>query len=1122
MREFNERLSLAFTNTLDNNDKIEQLRDSLDKIDRGIKKYLDTMSKEMRNRDQTGELAAKITQEVKNSLGSLNPDQSLKEIRDEINALKVRNKCEEITIANIRDLAVGVKHKLEQSQIVDPNISSTNMNLRVGNHDRANTLEPSLLQPTNPLFMNTEVINPDRLNASSEDYLNLSRNNSVLAQDNSRLSSSFNQSDKRIKERELIKDAIQSSSNLIHQLIAVKVSDTTDVSLIRKCNLDIKKITGYSKTCHDLLMRYVAYDEIDNAYYESIKALLESANNWVLEVERVYSSSEAHALGGFKGDLSGVGIFSNNTEKSIFEFFEDLELGLTGWGTGKQRATQLFNNHLSENIKSQTQDISYSYSKLKSWLYKKYGSPDTIVNDIISGLISKRKLNPTSRKEKYELYSEITRSLARLDKLIRVPEINVDDLETMLYSQQTIRSLFSSIPEDDIDQFKRNITARRLDWINPSGIRTFVAFKELCEDERNILELPKSVNMDSVKSKIKSVFTADLDHDSGMDGERGVHNFSKNPPPKWYPSGLSFPCPLESHRHEMAECLEFFSMSPEKRWDGIGKRRICFCCLRPRDVCKDKQCSFTSTVPDVLTCQGCAPRAHSKGWSPLSIIMCRSKDHAATCAPLSEIKNTFERYLGKLAPTINENSMKISVNFMQQIFAIIPNPEEPSKLDSNTPAINTRTGQRIQINPSHIVPEIPEHSSYLMQTLKIGQQDSLVFFDTGANTNLISGELAVNESLQLISSRPSSLTVVGGSSIKTEYGSYRLALGPDPSGEFFEIKCQGMNQVTTKFKRYDLSEIVSEFRQHAEVAMRHEVLPPYVAGSEVHLLLGIKNTYLNPVLIGILPSGVGVYRSPFVDIFGSRIIFAGPHSSFTSHNGGLNDDISHAIFHAKESAQVKPWLEREIPYSITVNKTFNINIQPTPITEKDILDVGGQIPGHNEDGKYTIHHEPSVDHFCSIHKVGVPIAKMRELMNLDSPDDIVSYRCKDCAQCITCKRSPRLTAISIQESLEQSYIENSVKIDLHKGKVIANLPFMRDPVEFLTKKHGGNNNYRQAKNVYISQCKKSPMEKAGMIKAHRELIDKGFMIRLKDLKPEIQQAIKTAPKRVILSVPPSG
>ena len=129
------------------------------------------------------------------------------------------------------------------------------------------------------------------------------------------------------------------------------------------------------------------------------------------------------------------------------------------------------------------------------------------------------------------MYSEITNSLERLDKLIRVPEINVDDLETMLYSQQTTRSLFSSIPEDDIDQFKRNITARRLDWINPSGIRTFVAFKELCEDELNILEFPKSISLDSVKPKLKSDFTTDRGHESGMDGERGGTQFLQKSPP---------------------------------------------------------------------------------------------------------------------------------------------------------------------------------------------------------------------------------------------------------------------------------------------------------------------------------------------------------------------------------------------------------------------------------------------------------------------------------------------------------------------------------------------------------------------------------------------------------------
>ena len=59
-------------------------------------------------------------------------------------------------------------------------------------------------------------------------------------------------------------------------------------------------------------------------------------------------------------------------------------------------------------------------------------------------------------------------------------------------------------------------------------------------------------------------------------------------------------------------------------------------------------------------------------------------------------------------------------------------------------------------------------------------------------------------------------------------------------------------------------------------------LPKYVGGSDAYLLIGIKNTCLDPVLIKILPSGVAVYQSVFRDIWGSNIIFAGPHRSFTN------------------------------------------------------------------------------------------------------------------------------------------------------------------------------------------------------------------------------------------------
>ena len=50
------------------------------------------------------------------------------------------------------------------------------------------------------------------------------------------------------------------------------------------------------------------------------------------------------------------------------------------------------------------------------------------------------------------------------------------------------------------------------------------------------------------------------------------------------------------------------------------------------------------------------------------------------------------------------------------------------------------------------------------------------------------------------------------------------------------------------------------------------------------MLIGIKNTSLDPVWIKTLPSGVAVYRSVFRDMWGSNIIFAGPHKTFTDAN----------------------------------------------------------------------------------------------------------------------------------------------------------------------------------------------------------------------------------------------
>ena len=153
-----------------------------------------------------------------------------------------------------------------------------------------------------------------------------------------------------------------------------------------------------------------------------------------------------------------------------------------------------------------------------------------------------------------------------------------------------------------------------------------------------------------------------------------------------------------------------------------------------------------------------------------------------------------------------------------------------------------------------------------MQTIKIGSSEALVFFDQVVNIHIIDGSLAEKEGLQKVSNDPTNLTVVGGSKVRSNHGTFRFNLGPGEKGEYHEVVCVGMDDVTGGFGTYDLTEICQEYLDQAEDEEKVHALPEKVGGSKVHLLLGIKNTKLDPVLIKVLPSWVAVYLSPFKDI----------------------------------------------------------------------------------------------------------------------------------------------------------------------------------------------------------------------------------------------------------------
>ena len=245
----------------------------------------------------------------------------------------------------------------------------------------------------------------------------------------------------------------------------------------------------------------------------------------------------------------------------------------------------------------------------------------------------------------------------------------------------------SLLPDGDFEDFTRMLTKEKLDWNNPSGVKTFDVFREMCEIERNAMESARNQELvpgAKVKAKgshgVQRKDKDKLESSSEEEVDAKVHNVqapSQGPPKQWFQSGMKFPCPLAGHKHEIAKCTEMLSMTPDDRWIKIERRKICYTCLQPKAICTGRRCISQQNVPEILVCNGCAVDAVAKGWAPLSILLCRKKEHSQLRAPWPEIKEKMEGYFGKFGSSIVEKNIKISANFLFQSYAA--NPERQNK-----------------------------------------------------------------------------------------------------------------------------------------------------------------------------------------------------------------------------------------------------------------------------------------------------------------------------------------------------------------------------------------------------------------------------------------------------------
>ena len=641
---------------------------------------------------------------------------------------------------------------------------------------------------------------------------------------------------------------------------------------------------------------------------------------------------------------------------------------------------------------------------------------------------------------------------------------------------------------------------------------------------------------------------------------------TQNSRPRW-------PCLIGHHRdHELYECQEFWNLSIRDR-RYLCRYGGCYTCLRVGRDCREG-CVFVHEVPAELICVDCAKRA-TQGKAPPLSLFCGLQGH--TKPPIEDLIMSLEAWIPNLNLGALTTPFRIHFSMFDVYSASLLTPPACHKTITGPPTLNpgnvvydTTTGRSRTVSQKDTINRTSSDTAfYAMQTLRIKNEEVLVFYDSGSNGHLIEGQTAELLDLDILSCETVPIGGLGGKVTWTNYGKYTIILGPDAFGECHELDMQGIKTITNPLPEVNLTQLWDEANT---VLHKKRQLPPKVGGSPVQILIGIKSTRLSPKLIHSLPSGLGIYESVFYDVNQSNICFGGPHPIFTTAYRAAGFTVNHMDVMFTELAQAYlesprtyvrtdvdehgPPLEfaRELDLVEELNSYINspkqlqlLTYSPDlPLLDSPIIDI---IPSpelvpvpylvnhfdHDESGNESssdpilppppqfsddptppyVFPDNRVDHCEHLNcmKSTIPLSKLKGLQDeLDIPE-VVEFKCSDCVNCPTCKLSARAKTKSLQESFEQEVIEKSVHVDLGGQRVWVDLPFIKEPVEFLTKKHGASDNKRQALRVYNAQCAKQENIKEQVRKAHGELVEKGYMQELNTLPKETQDLIADAPFR---------
>ena len=990
---------------------------------------------------------------------------------------------------------------------------------------------------------------PPKKNKQSQETIN-SRDPSTERNDYSNANST--QLSSNVSAVNFQEKLLRTNTKCLRRLLSPKPSAS-----LSKCTIsDIHKnrlsaIHSQSEKLERAMHNYIKNQDHDQDLCELVSDTIADAANFSSEIRDLYQSLGIHKRSQASKLYDDLFKFTKHSDVGVFEFFRRFSAYTEDFDIPEEKAELLYNKFLSPEIQEEVSRFKHDYPAMKRCLTHRYGDLKTMTSDILLPVFNSTiPINPADSQSNLEYFRRLNSALQKINGLLNSEDVPREEAQGYIYSQDFIHLLLSYLPNTTKEKFVDKMKCMDEDTVRIRGripFRIILDLVDHCYQTADTVvrtELPPIQNSSrNLKNKDKAkphkINTAtthsaitDTESDSDREPTKGSVKFQNKQKAKPV-SQLKFPCILEGHKHQINECREFFFKSPQERFEEVKKFecKYCLICLQSGS-CNSGKCSNWKDIPAILICKECKKNSFKPPSTKkvYSILYCFNEKHSKPSNP--DIVAALEAYI----PGFNADNLKAPINiaFHFQVLAGINSssikPESKSRQLNPlepVPAFNTDTG--ITSTPSlvDVIPEVRHDSIGVMQYLNIGGQSVLCLFDRGANQHLIEGKIAEQIGMKVVNREPSAIGVVSGGRIWTEYGSYQMLLGPTSSGKYFELVAQGITAVTGRFPKYDLTAVNDEARNTTDLHPGTP-LPTYVGSERVGLLIGLKCPEIEPICVFTLPSGIGLYKSQFKDIFGSYYCYGGPHESFTEINNKFHGNVNHFnIFFTEVVNQYRNSLypslldslqpiytENDCALAEVIEPKVHYSYQsesgetifPSPLGSQDFIELGQAVVDERipDDIICSSQHCQCLN--TTVLKAKVPLNKLRSFVDEQDMDDTVNFRCDICKLC-KCSISNRSKMLSLNEKIEQEIIEKSVTVDLEKKCVFVDLPFIKPADKFLSDKHGGSDNYAQALKVYKSQCKRPESVKTHMRKAHAELVEKGFMKKVSHLPKEHQDLI---------------